>query len=176
MARATGAPSSMTPGARVSCRRRSSSSSRTRTSSRCPGPSRRASRITPRRRCATWRVFRRRPRTRSSAWLTVLTPLGSAGLIDYGDESPVSDDPVRPKFKEWFKPRTTRVGAAIHLDLAVSGNGDALGFAMGHVEELVEIDGEKKPYIVFDCLSAHQGNVRHRDHPIGCPTVDLPLA
>lgn len=70
----------------------------------------------------------------------------------HGDESPVSDDPVRPKFAEWFKAENDPRRRAIHLDLAISGNGDALGFAMGHVEELVEREGEKKPYIVFDCL------------------------
>jgi hypothetical protein len=42
-----------------------------------------------------------------------------------------------------------RVG---HLDIAYSGDGDALGFAMGHVREVIEIDGELKPYIVFDLL------------------------
>lgn len=70
----------------------------------------------------------------------------------HGDESPVSDDPVRPKFADWFKAENDPRRRAIHLDLAISGNGDALGFAMGHVEELVEREGEKKPYIVFDCL------------------------
>lgn len=73
-------------------------------------------------------------------------------ILRHGDESPVSDDPVRPKFADWFRTENDPRRRTIHLDLAVSGNGDALGFAMGHVEELVEIDGEKKPYIVFDCL------------------------
>lgn len=39
-----------------------------------------------------------------------------------------------------------------HLDLAYSPDGDALGFAMGHVPEMRVIDGERKPYIVIDCL------------------------
>ena len=73
-------------------------------------------------------------------------------ILRHGDESPVSDDPVRPKFADWFRAENDPRRRAVHLDLAVSGNGDALGFAMGHVEQLVEIDGEKKPYIVFDCL------------------------
>lgn len=39
-----------------------------------------------------------------------------------------------------------------HLDIATSGDGDALGFAIGHVSKLVEIDDEVKPYIVIDML------------------------
>jgi hypothetical protein len=67
-------------------------------------------------------------------------------------ESPVDDNPTRPKFAEWFQANGDPRRRAVHLDLAVSGNGDALGLAMGHIEELVEIDGELRPYIVFDCL------------------------
>lgn len=39
-----------------------------------------------------------------------------------------------------------------HIDLAYSGEGDSLGFAMGHVPEVVEIEGERKPFIVFDLI------------------------
>lgn len=39
-----------------------------------------------------------------------------------------------------------------HIDLAYSAQGDALGMAMGHVREMVKIDGELKPYIVIDAL------------------------
>lgn len=70
----------------------------------------------------------------------------------HGDESPVDDSPTRPKFAPWFRAENDPRRRAVHLDLATSGNGDALGLAMGHVEEIVEVDGEKKPYIVFDCL------------------------
>jgi len=70
----------------------------------------------------------------------------------HGEESPVDDQPVRPKLAPWFKANQDPRRRAIHIDLATSGDGDALGFAMGHIEEIVEIDGEKKPYIVFDCL------------------------
>lgn len=70
----------------------------------------------------------------------------------HGDESPVDDNPVRPKFAKWFVANNDPRKRAIHIDLATSGNGDALGMAMAHVEEVVEIDGEKKPYIVFDML------------------------
>lgn len=70
----------------------------------------------------------------------------------HGPESPVSDSPVRPKFEKWFKANLDPRRRAVHIDLATSGDGDALGMAMGHVEEIVEVDGEKKPYIVFDFL------------------------
>jgi hypothetical protein len=70
----------------------------------------------------------------------------------HGDESPVDDNPVRPQFAKWFKANLDPRRRAIHVDLAVSGNGDALGMAMGHIEEIVEREGEKKPYIVFDML------------------------
>lgn len=40
-----------------------------------------------------------------------------------------------------------------HIDIAYSGdNGDGLGFAMGHIPRMVDIDGELKPYIVIDLL------------------------
>lgn len=51
----------------------------------------------------------------------------------------------------WLKAQNS-LKRVIHLDLAYSGDGDALGLAMGHVPEVVEIDGELKPYIVIDLL------------------------
>lgn len=39
-----------------------------------------------------------------------------------------------------------------HIDIAYSGKGDALGLAVGHVSEIVDIDGEEKPLIVIDLL------------------------
>ena len=75
-----------------------------------------------------------------------------------GGKSPVKPNPTRIEFEKWFTnvsdgshsgdPRKRH----IHIDLATSGDGDALGMAMGHVESLVELDDEKKPYIVIDCL------------------------
>lgn len=65
--------------------------------------------------------------------------------------SPVTDDPVRPQFEDWFKAKES-LRRAIHLDIAYSAEGDALGLAMGHVAEVIEYDGELKPYIVFDFL------------------------
>jgi hypothetical protein len=65
--------------------------------------------------------------------------------------SPVTDDPVRPLFEDWFVAKDS-LRRAVHLDIAYSADGDALGLAMGHVAEVIEYDGELKPYIVFDFL------------------------
>lgn len=70
----------------------------------------------------------------------------------HGEESPVDDNPTRPAFAEWFVANGDTRRRALHLDLATSGDGDALGMAMGHIEEMVEVDGEIKPVIVIDCL------------------------
>lgn len=61
--------------------------------------------------------------------------------------------PVRPDgaFESWFHALDSRPRVA-HLDMAYSPDGDALGFAMGHVDRVEEIDGERKPYIVFDLV------------------------
>lgn len=67
----------------------------------------------------------------------------------YEVESPVDNNPSRPRLAEWFKASNSMRHHA-HLDIAYSGNGDAAGIAMGHVDRLVEIDGEEKPYIVID--------------------------
>lgn len=65
--------------------------------------------------------------------------------------SPVDDNPTRPKLADWFIAPDKR-RRAVHLDIATSGNGDALGMSMGHVEDVVEVEGEKVPYIVIDML------------------------
>lgn len=65
--------------------------------------------------------------------------------------SPVTTDPVRPQFEKWFTALNS-LKRAVHIDLAYSGAGDALGLAMGHVSEMVDLDSELKPYIVFDFL------------------------
>jgi hypothetical protein len=65
--------------------------------------------------------------------------------------SPVNDDPVRPQFADWFKAKDS-LKRSMHVDTAYSSEGDALGLAMGHVAEVVEWEGELKPYIVFDFL------------------------
>jgi hypothetical protein len=67
------------------------------------------------------------------------------------DESPVRDDPHRIHFEPWFRSRDPRK-RHIHIDLAYSPEGDALGMAMGYIEAVKDIEGERKPYIVFDAL------------------------
>lgn len=70
----------------------------------------------------------------------------------HGDESPVNDDPHRIQFAKWFRGNNDPRRRHIHIDLGISPEGDALGMAMGYVEAIMEVDGEKKPYIVFDAL------------------------
>lgn len=66
--------------------------------------------------------------------------------------SPVTSDPVRPQFADWFKAKES-LRRVLHVDIAYSAEGDALGLAMGHVAEVVENDeGDLQPYIVFDFL------------------------
>lgn len=65
-----------------------------------------------------------------------------------GFSSPVD---ARGRLQPWFKATNTLKRAA-HIDLAYSGNGDACGIAMGHVPQMVKINGELKPYIVIDFL------------------------
>lgn len=67
------------------------------------------------------------------------------------DKSPVKGTLSKPEFYPWFTSPDT-LKRVCHIDIAYSAQGDALGFAMGHVRELKEIDGEYKPVIVFDCL------------------------
>lgn len=67
------------------------------------------------------------------------------------EESPVNTQLSNPGFKEWFI-ATDTLRRVVHIDIAYSAQGDALGMAMGHVREVKEIDGEMKPVIVFDML------------------------
>lgn len=73
-------------------------------------------------------------------------------IIRHRDESPVGTDPHRIHFKPWFKGNGDPRRRHIHIDLGYSPDGDALGMAMAHVEAVKEIEGELKPYIVFDAL------------------------
>lgn len=68
-----------------------------------------------------------------------------------GFESPVTSDPVRPQFAEWFRAQTP-LRRALHIDFAYSAEGDALGMSMGHVKEILDVDGEEKPYISIDFM------------------------
>ena len=68
----------------------------------------------------------------------------------FGDESPVSEDTLRPQLAEWFVCQTP-LKRAVHLDIGITN--DAAGIGMGHVSHLVEDDeGEEKPFIVIDAL------------------------
>lgn len=67
------------------------------------------------------------------------------------DESPVGTNLSRPDFKTWFVAPDS-LKRVMHIDIAYSAQGDALGMAMGHVRELKEIDNEIKPVIVFDFI------------------------
>lgn len=67
-------------------------------------------------------------------------------------DSPVDDNPTRPAFANWFVARNDPRKRVVHIDLATSGDGDALGMAMGYVDHIVEVEEEQKPYIVFDML------------------------
>jgi hypothetical protein len=61
--------------------------------------------------------------------------------------------PIRPdgRIEDWFRARDS-LRRCVHIDIGYSAKGDAAGLTMGHVREVVEIDGEKKPYIVIDCM------------------------
>jgi hypothetical protein len=71
----------------------------------------------------------------------------------YGPESPVSTDCRRPVLAEWFR-SPTPLRRTLHLDIGISGNGDAAGIVMGHVHHLVksEEDEQQKPFVVIDCM------------------------
>lgn len=73
---------------------------------------------------------------------------------EYGPESPVRQDGT---FQPWFRAQDSLKRVA-HIDLAYSGEGDALGMAMGHVRELVKIEGELKPVIVIDWMMRMQAS------------------
>lgn len=70
----------------------------------------------------------------------------------HGIQSPVNTNPSRVEFEKWFVGLESRK-RVLHIDNAYSANGDALGMAMGHVEAMVEKDGERKPYIVIDFIA-----------------------
>ena len=65
----------------------------------------------------------------------------------------VAEGPVdhKNRIAEWFKARNS-IKRVVHVDIAISAQGDALGLAMGHVPEVVEIDGETKPFICIDLI------------------------
>ena len=69
-----------------------------------------------------------------------------------GVGAPVNDSSNAPVFADWFH-ATDKLKRVMHLDLAYSAEGDALGMAMGHVPEIVTTpEGEDQPLILFDFL------------------------
>lgn len=71
----------------------------------------------------------------------------------HGLDEPVVFDTTPPTFQPWFRATNDRLKRVCHIDVAYSPNGDALGFAMGHVPEMIETpDGEWAPYIAIDCM------------------------
>lgn len=69
------------------------------------------------------------------------------------DESPVGPDPHRIHFAPWFKANNDPRKRHVHIDLGISGDGDACGLALGYIDRIVENeDGEKVPYIAYDAL------------------------
>lgn len=70
----------------------------------------------------------------------------------HGLEGPVGESVTQPQIADWFVALNDPRKRAVHIDLAYSSDGDALGLAMGHVDSFIEIDGEDKPYIVIDLL------------------------
>lgn len=77
----------------------------------------------------------------------------------HGNEGPVkcSRPGVRDVIEPWFVAPDT-LKRVMHIDIAYSGDGDALGLAMGHVPKLVTIEGENKPYIEIDLLLRLKAN------------------
>lgn len=74
---------------------------------------------------------------------------------DISQFSPVNRSSLRPEFAQWFTNRdiNDQRRRAAHVDMAYSGEGDAVGIAMGHVKGLTEDDeGEEQPIFKFDFL------------------------
>jgi hypothetical protein len=85
-------------------------------------------------------------------WVQRFTNNRDIRFSSWKPESPVGDDPHRIQFAPWFRSNSDPRKRHVHIDLGYSADGDALGLAMGHIDSLVEIENELKPYIVFDAL------------------------
>lgn len=69
------------------------------------------------------------------------------------DISPVKPTVTRIEFQPWFKANNDPRKRHIHVDLAYSADGDALGMAMGYVDHVEKADdGELVPYMCIDAL------------------------
>lgn len=74
-----------------------------------------------------------------------------AWIARYELPSPVAASVSDLKFEEWFRAPDS-LPRAMHLDIAYSDDGDALGLGMGHVPEVKDVEDELRPVIVFDFL------------------------
>lgn len=70
----------------------------------------------------------------------------------FGPHSPVLPSLARAEFSPSFVCNDS-LKRVVHLDIAYSDEGDAVGIAMGHVRELKEIEDELRPVIVFDFIA-----------------------
>jgi hypothetical protein len=85
-------------------------------------------------------------------WIQRYTGNHDMRFSSWKPESPVGEDPHLIQFAPWFRSNSDPRKRHVHIDLGYSADGDALGLAMGHIDSLVEIENELKPYIVFDAL------------------------
>jgi hypothetical protein len=68
---------------------------------------------------------------------------------------PVTSSPFRPDFHPDFGNPGFGEGLlkrVVHVDIGYAAHGDAGALAMGYIKEVVDIDGEWKPYIVIDMM------------------------
>lgn len=91
------------------------------------------------------------PPAAGSPFIVMVTKLEAARdrwITNNGDQLPVD---AQGRIAEWVR-ATTSMKRCAHIDMAYSGEGDALGFAMGHVKGTVKVDNELKPFISIDLL------------------------
>lgn len=71
------------------------------------------------------------------------------------EDGPVAFNPnnrTLDKMADWFR-TDENLKRVMHIDIAYSGDGDALGMCMGHVPELIRNEeGELKPFVMIDML------------------------
>lgn len=87
----------------------------------------------------TYKITEARERWKNGT-LSASHPEGLPGPVD-----------AKGVIQKWFHADTT-LKRVCHIDIAYSEDGDALGFAMAHIPEMVVIEGERKPFIQFDLI------------------------
>lgn len=88
-------------------------------------------------------------------WITEKFPDEEATPALFNTFSPVNQSSSRPEFAPWFTNKKIQDmrRRCMHVDIAYSADGDALGLTMAHVSALSgEDDEERKPVITFDFL------------------------